>query len=156
MISLGLDGPGFQKAWVWGRHRVQPGADLQDNVIVIGGRPLEFRVKDASHCVLLLCRSFLEKMAAYAAAQGPLQLAHSSSSSSSSNSSSVRPSAYVIPVYVAPTYQVPEQQQQQAVVHETVGYIQVPMQASAQQVYQLIQVSWKNMCRLMKHNCLCC
>jgi hypothetical protein len=36
-------------------------------------------------------------------------------------------------------YQLPEQQQQ-AVVHETVGYIQVPMQASAQQAYSSIQV----------------
>jgi hypothetical protein len=44
-----------------------------------------------------------------------------------------------IPVYVAPTYQLAEQQQQ-SVVHEVVGYIQVPMQASAQQVYMAIQV----------------
>lgn len=48
-----------------------------------------------------------------------------------------------IPVYVAPTYQLPGQQQQ-AVVHEVVGYIQVPMQASAQQVYDTLQVgSWQ-------------
>jgi hypothetical protein len=60
-----------------------------------------------------------------------------------------------IPVYVAPAYQLPGQQQQ-AVVHEVVGYIQVPMQASAQQVYDTIQVgragSWQR--KILKNTLL--
>jgi hypothetical protein len=94
-------------------------------------------------------------MAAYAADKGSVQLADSSSSSNNSSSSGsasnlgAHSSASAIPVYVAPTYQVQEQQQQ-AVVHETVGYIQVPMQASAQQVYQSIQVRYGIMRGLMK------
>lgn len=79
-------------------------------------------------------------MAAYAADHGPVKTAATSSSSGASASSQeLHVSVSSIPVYVAPTYQLAEQQQQ-SVVHEVVGYIQVPMQASAQQVYATIQV----------------
>lgn len=82
-------------------------------------------------------RSFLERLAAHAAEHGPVQVGGSSPDSSSSS----RAGAASIPVFVAPSYQLPGQQQQ-AVVHEAVGYIQVPMVASAQQAYTILQVSW--------------
>lgn len=85
-------------------------------------------------------------MAAHAAEQGPVQVANPTDNSSSSRSTApgstevdVKLTASSIPVYVAPTYQLPGEQQQQ-VVHESVGYIQVPMQAAAQQVYSIIKV----------------
>jgi hypothetical protein len=80
-------------------------------------------------------------MSAYAAHHGPIKAAATSSSSSSMSTSNQGVQMHVssIPVYVAPTYQLAEQQQQ-SVVHEVVGYIQVPMQATAQQVYTTIQV----------------
>jgi hypothetical protein len=88
------------------------------------------------------CRTFLDRMSAYAAHHGPIKAAATSSSSSSMSTSNQGVQMHVssIPVYVAPTYQLAEQQQQQSVVHEVVGYIQVPMQATAQQVYTTIQV----------------
>jgi len=84
-------------------------------------------------------------MAAHAAEQGPVQVSTPTDSSSSRSTApgstgvDVKLTASSIPVYVAPTYQLPGEQQQQ-VVHESVGYIQVPMQATAQQVYSIIKV----------------
>ena len=94
-------------------------------------------------------------MAAYASDHGPVQAMSCSTGSSTatgsgaaaSSGSAAKATAASIPVYVAPTYQLPEQQQQQRPVHEGVGYIQVPMQASAQEVYNIIQVGRIGECK---------
>ena len=87
------------------------------------------------------CRSFLERMAAHAAEHGPV-----GSSGGRAGGTSTSNSAFEsIPVYVAPV-QHNQQQQQQQPVHELMGYVAVPVDAPAQQVYHTLQVQAVTTC----------
>eukprot|EP00878_Enallax_costatus_P022545 GHUV01023920.1.p1 GENE.GHUV01023920.1~~GHUV01023920.1.p1 ORF type:complete len:478 (+),score=168.44 GHUV01023920.1:402-1835(+) len=86
-------------------------------------------------------RQFLERLAAHSAEHGPVQPPRAAAASSS-NSNGAGSTYSSVPVYVAPPYQYPQQasEQQQQVVHESVGYIMVKMDDSAQQIYHTVQV----------------
>jgi len=105
---------------------------------------------------MLPCRIFLERLAAHAADHGPVGSTTGGSTSTNINSSSNGSNTgqhwqqlqdgvkqyQDIPVYVAPPCQQQQHQQpqQQRAVHDVMGYITVPMNASAQEVYDTINV----------------